>query len=164
MKLRELKENMEQPVIIIMVGLPGVGKSTYIRKYFSGYTLISSDDIIEKYGAQEGKTYDEAFSKYIGRASREIKENAQRALKNNENIVWDQTNLTKKKRRGILNRVPPHYKKVAIVFDISDKLRDERMSGREGKTIPPHIVKSMENSYQAPTKDEGFDEILVVKE
>lgn len=164
MKISELKEDVNSPEIIVMVGLPGVGKSTVINREYPSHTIISSDDIIEKLASDEGKTYDEVFQQYIGRATGEMKANFRTAVKNNENIVWDQTNLSKKKRRGILNQVPQHYRKVAVVFEVSDRTRYERMEQRQGKSIPSHVVKSMEKSYQAPSKDEGFDEIKIVKE
>jgi predicted kinase len=164
MKIRELKESADYPEIIVMIGLPGVGKSTVIKRDYPNHTIVSSDDIIEKYAAEEGKTYDQVFQKYIGQASGEMKSVFRRAVQNNENIVWDQTNLSKKKRRGILSQVPRHYRKVAVVFDVSDKVRYERMAQREGKSIPAHVIQSMEKAYQAPTKDEGFDEIRVIKE
>lgn len=164
MKIKELKESMDSPEIIVMVGLPGVGKSTVIKRDYPNYTVISSDDIIEKYAENEGKTYDDVFQKYIGRATGEMKAKFRQAIKNNENIVWDQTNLSKKKRRGILNQVPQHYRKVAVVFNVSDSTRYERMDQRRGKSIPSHVVQSMEKAYQAPSKDEGFDDIRTIKE
>lgn len=152
-----------QPSIVIMIGLPGVGKSTLIAKRFPNYTVISSDNFIEQFAEREGKTYDQVFQKYVGRATGMMKDQFDRAVENNENIVWDQTNLTKKKRRGILQKVPKHYKKVAVVFNIPDEVRYARMNQRQGKSIPTHVIQNMERSYQAPTKDEGFDEIIEIR-
>lgn len=164
MKIRDIfEQNSARPILVVMIGLPASGKSTFIKNNFSGFNVISSDDKIEKFAQDEGKTYDEVFSKYVGRASGEIKSDFENAVRNHENIVWDQTNLSKKKRRGILQKTPDEYVKVAVVVDVPDKVRYERMGNRPGKTIPDHIVKNMEKSYQAPTKDEGFDKIIYVK-
>lgn len=162
MKINELTNN-KLPEIVIMIGLPGSGKSTLIKRKYPNHVIVSSDDIIEDFAAKDGKTYDEVFSKYIGAATGIMKNNFDAAIKSNMDIVWDQTNLSEKKRRGILSKVPNHYKKVAVVFNIPDKLRYERMGFRKGKSIPPDVIKSMEKSFQYPNKGEGFDEIIEIK-
>jgi predicted kinase len=166
MKLKDivkLKENESpRPILVVMVGLPGSGKSTFIKNNFAGYTIVSSDDIIQKKADEEGKTYTDVFKKYVGMASGQMKQDFKNAVRNNENIVWDQTNLTKKKRRGILNQIPDHYYTVAVTVDPADDVRYSRMTGREGKDIPMEVIRNMEKSYQPPSKDEGFDKIVVV--
>jgi predicted kinase len=159
----KLNEIADKPELIVMVGLPGSGKSTFIRKWYPNYVVVSSDDVIEKLAAADGKTYDEVFKQYVGRASGEMKTTFNNAVKNNESIVWDQTNLSKKKRRGILQQIPSHYRVVAVVFNIPDKVRAERAAQRTGKTIPDHVMRSMEQSYDPVTKDEGFDKIIEIR-
>lgn len=166
MKMSQLVQNesQSQPEIIVCVGLPGSGKSYQINKRYPNYTVVSSDNIIERLSAAQGMTYDQGFKQFIGTASTQMNNEFRDAIQNNENIVWDQTNLSAKKRRGILSRVPKHYRTVAMVLDVDADVRQERMGQREGKTIPDHVMQSMAKNYQPPTKDEGFDEITIVKE
>lgn len=167
MKMEQLKEN-KNPVIYVLVGLPGSGKSTWIRNNASlgDAVIVSSDDIIEELSRKEGLNYSQGFDKFIGRATMQMKQNFKAAVASGSDIVWDQTNMTAKKRRGILQQIPAGYRKVAVVFDTDDREIERRLKTRAeetGKFIPPHIMKSMSQSYQAPSRDEGFDEIIKVK-
>jgi hypothetical protein len=75
------------------------------------------------------------------------------------------TNLTKKRRKGFINRFNDYYK-VGILFDIlsSDEIksRNEKRNKEESKYIAESIIQNMISSYQTPTKEEGFDKIINV--
>lgn len=154
-----------QPEIIVLVGLPGSGKSTWIKNTLAksdlDYVVVSSDDEIERMAAADGKTYDDVFQKYIGRATGMMKQNFKDAVNNGRSIIWDQTNMSPKKRRGILQQVPSNYRKIAVAFEVDDEELNRRLTKRAetGKTIPPHVIKSMAKSYVPPSKAEGFDEV-----
>lgn len=167
MKLKQLREESDNPTIIVMVGLPGSGKSTWREQFLKNaqdeYVIVSSDDEIEALAAKIDSNYTDAFNKFIGKATAISKQKFREAVNSNESIIWDQTNLTPKKRKGILAQVPNNYRKVAVVFEVTDEELESRLSKRKeetGKDIPPHVIKSMANSYIPPTKQEGFDEIV----
>ena len=150
------------------VGTPASGKSTWIREEVNARNLypnpivLSSDGIIEELCQAEGLTYDEGFSKYIKRATAEFFQLLTVNLSLGKNVMVDRTNLTRTSRKKILDLVPEDYKKVAIVFYCDPDIQDERLLSRPGKTIPPHVIKSMRGSYEPPELDEGFDSITYV--
>lgn len=161
---------MVNPKIYVLVGMVGSGKSTWVKNFLSRtddeYVIVSSDNHIEDMSAKAGLTYDQGFQKFVGAATGAMKSDAKNAFKNGKNVIWDQTNLSAKKRRGILNQVPDNYEKIAVVFSASDKDIENRLSKRskeQGKTIPKNVVDSMYSSYEPPQKSEGFDKILQVK-
>lgn len=57
----------------VLVGLPGSGKSTFVRNVFgddpSGVFIYSTDDYIEEYAANRSMTYNEAFKDTINYAT-----------------------------------------------------------------------------------------------
>ena len=155
---------------IMLIGLPGSGKSTYIRKYLADnpdkdYAVISSDDIIEEKCLTEGLTYSEGFEKFIGFAAAEMKRRAKAAVAAKRNIVWDQTNMTAKARRSKMD-MAKGYEFHAVVFSLMDDELFRRLKHRAdttGKTIPAFVIKNMAKSYQAPEKAEGFKSIKVIR-
>ena len=81
------------------------------------------------------------------------------AVKNDGDIVWDQTNLNRKTRAKKLIMIPDYYEKIAVVFPVPDDL-DKRLANRPGKTIPYHVMKNMIDSFEYPQMDEGFNVIV----
>lgn len=150
------------PYIVVLCGLPGSGKSTFRGMLKPQAVELSTDDYVEEIAQFRGKNYDDIWSDEIGNATAHVNDQFRAALKAGQSIVWDQTNLTVKKRRKILSQVPKSYYKAAIFVQVHEDLRQKRLLGRPGKVIPAHVDKSMLDSLVIPTEDEGFDEVRVL--
>lgn len=165
---------IREPFILVLIGLPASGKSTWTREFMEKYgdrferevAYISLDKHIDARAAEKGTTYSEEYANSVGYASSMLKTESNEAFAKEVNIVWDQTNLSKKKRSGILKKVPDVYQKIAVDFDVSDRVLTERLERRareEGKFIPKHVIESMCKSYVPVTKSEGFEIIEKVR-
>lgn len=158
------------PYAHFMVGLPGSGKSTWVKKYSAGRNpppvVLSTDAPIERYAAENGMTYDQAHRtvnhKDLGR---NLMSELHAAVAADRDIIIDQTNMTVKLRRKRLAAIPDHYTKVAVVFVLPDNLLAQRLDARhrtDNKYIPASVVDHFASIYQPPTKAEGFDKIVRV--
>lgn len=157
-----------KPIMIMLVGLPCSGKSTFAKESVYNYGIdrrhrycLSTDNFIELQAKREGKTYNEVFANTISEANDLMREFKKIAIKNKADIVWDQTNLTVKSRRNKLRGLEEYYK-IAICFEVSEDILNERLAQREGKTIPKTVIKDMKEKYVRPTTEEGFDEVIVL--
>jgi predicted kinase len=151
--------------LIMLCGIPTSGKTSYLANYVIeevcfDYVVLSTDSYIDNRARDNDLTYDEAFNTFIKDAQRRLTFDLERAIRGNQSIIWDQTNLTPKSRKGKLAFIPAHYKKVAVWFDLSLEDALIRNQNRPGKIIPPPVLKSMFRSFAPPTLSEGFDEII----
>ena len=159
MNLKHLKE----PFVIILVGPPLSGKSTWIRENFPTTEVISRDEIVmEVYGS---RNYTEAFKSVDQKEVDKVL--AQRFLdanKEKKNVIVDMTHMASKRRKQNLNYFTDDYYKLGVIFPIlSDDeyvKRNKKRIEEENKDLPMGIVKSMISSYQPITSDEGFNKVI----
>jgi predicted kinase len=152
----------------MLVGVPGSGKSTFVDSQIDNEAdrdesifIASTDNLIEYYAKSSWRTYNEVFKERIKEAELAMYRDVMDAVAAGRNIIWDQTNLTRKTRAKKLVLIPDFYEKIAVVFPTPDEAElKRRLDSRPGKTIPAHIVKSMIDTMERPEKDEGFDTIM----
>lgn len=154
----------------ILVGPPGSGKSTFRKDLIAGHhneeiTAISSDDILEIIAIAQVQTYNEVFKANYKKAEKTMYEFLGAAIEMNRDIVVDKTNMTAKSRKKILTKIPANYEKIAVVVKRpeDEDLWWHRLANRPGKNIPNDDILKMLESYEPPTKDEGFDVIMEVQ-
>ena len=145
----------------MMIGLPGSGKSTWIKANLPGVKVLSTDDFIDQYAAEKGKTYSEVFAKAAPLASAKFAEQIKKAAKNGESVIIDQTNMGKNSRMNKIAPFKDHYKiAVMVTADATElMLRLKHRAEKTGKHIPEKVIDQMARSFQTITKDEGWDEI-----
>jgi len=159
-----VKEMNNTKNAIIMVGLPGSGKSTVVRliNCCNQYAVMSLDDIIENYAAQVNKTYSDVFDEYNKRASIQLENNIDRAIVNGKDIIFDQTNLSVYSRRRRIRELS-NYTITAIVVTEQESVISERLRIRgelTGKIIPDNVIAGMKSRFEFPSLSEGFNKII----
>ncbi len=143
--------------LVMLVGIPGSGKSFVSSKYREcGYAVHSSDAIRkELYGAEEIQ----------GKATvvfEMLTQRVRKDLMNGRSCVIDATNLSRKRRMSMLMSVSKHAtKKTCVVVLASPETCLERNANRE-RTVPPEVVYKMLCSFETPYYYEGWDSIELV--
>ena len=147
-----------------LIGVPGAGKSTWITKqeWAKDCVVVSTDEFVEAYAKQQGKTYNEVFDAYMNLAVQLMADKVVKAREEGKDIIWDQTSMSIKSRKRKFNMLRD-YEHIAVVFKTPepDELK-RRLDSRPGKNIPDHVMKSMMDNFDMPTTDEGFSEIVVL--
>jgi predicted kinase len=159
MNLKHIKE----PFVIILVGPPLSGKTTWIRNNFPTTEVISRDEIVmEVYGS---RNYTEAFNKVDQKeVDRVLDARLKEANQLKKNVIIDMTHMASKRRKQNLDYFSDDYYKLAVIFPILKEEEYERRNKKrieeENKDLPMHIVRNMISSYQPIKSEEGFNKVI----
>lgn len=150
---------MHRPILILLIGLPGSGKTTYAEKYISEHHSniihLSSDKIRAELWGNEATQGDnnEVFSLMQSRAIE--------TLNNGQSVVYDATSITRKDRSYIISQCPKFAKIETHIIWAPIETCIERDAARE-RTVGKEVIDRMLKRFQAPFYDEGIDEIKVI--
>ena len=128
--------------VIVMCGLPGTGKDTWIRKNYPDYPTVSLDDIRRKMGVKH--TDDQ------GRIVQAANEQAREYLRKKQPFIWNATNLTRMTRDRIVRLIEGYYASVRIVY-LETEL-DEQFKRNESReaVVPVNAVFRMLSNLSLP--------------
>lgn len=147
---------MFKPVFIMLVGLPGSGKSMFANELEAiGFSVHSSDKIREElFGSAEVQSDNDKVFKTI---HKRIKCD----LKNGKSTVMDATNISYKRRRAFLSEISNiDCSKVCIVIATTIEKCKESNNGRDRK-VPEYVIDRMYHNFDFPGYFEGWDNILL---
>lgn len=142
----------------IIIGIPGSGKSNYAKKYLltNNSVYLSSDDIrIELYGFEDQTHNDVVFET--------MKKRTLNALKEGKDVIYDATNLSKKRRGGIINEAHKLDAQVdAYLCCTPINIILERNITRAERQLPWDKLVQMIQSIEPPMYYEEFDNIYLI--
>lgn len=163
MEQKLLLEQTDQPVLVMMVGLAGSGKSTIAQNIViqmpDGTELrpiIHSSDAarLELYGNEQDQEHN---SEVFLTLKKRIKED----LRNQKSVVFDATHLSKKQRAAFLselNRIPCHKTCVCVMTPYETCLQH---NGNRKRQVPEAAIKRMYMNWTPPHYHEGFDDVVL---
>jgi predicted kinase len=151
---------MEKPIIFMMVGLPGSGKSYQAKLLSEQYkaSIHSSDSIREElYGDPRIQDNHELVFRTL---HQRVKED----LHNNKNTIYDATNINYKRRKAFLQELSKtECWKVCVFVATPYKVCLERNKSRNA-VVPEDVIKNMLEHFWVPQNYEGWDDIVIVKD
>lgn len=149
---------MSKPVLYVMVGLAGSGKSSISRELAQKHhsMIVSSeairDEICEE-GVKDQSKNAEVFQIFYSKIAD--------YLKGGNNVIADATNININARRKLLSSVSKiECYKIAYIVPKPYELCLEDNIYKE-VPVPHHLINLQMMNFQIPFKEEGFDEITI---
>ena len=138
-ELEKLKESKQVKQLVLMVGLPGCGKSTIVRKYFSGWKVISLD---------------------ILKTKKKMMDEFNDCINHGLNTIIDNTNYTLEQRKGFIDVGKKKGYNIKIIhqdipFEICNHLNNFRVEKGEKDKISIITYRKMLKYFEKPTSSEG---------
>ena len=146
--------------LIILIGLPGSGKSTYARQYVNdhlGKAVWRSSDVCraQLYG-------DARIQGNPQKVFKKLHEEVKLALLRGFDVLYDATNVNRKSRKAAIQLGKDCGANIhAHIIWAPVETCVQRDSQRD-RTVGYDVIKKMLYRFEAPYYDEGFDEIKIV--
>lgn len=140
--------------IVITVGLPGSGKSTYLKR--RGVNAISSDEIRHLIAddSEDQSIHARVFAtiRYLIR---------QRIAVGRAVTYVDATHLTRWERRPYVRLARKYGCQVEAIFFNVPVETCVRRNQRRGRVVPEEVIRAMAELMEPPTVGEGLARILI---
>jgi protein phosphatase len=147
--------------LVVLIGPSGSGKSTFARKHFLPTEVLSSDE------CRALVSDDENDQTVTTEAFEVLHFIAAKRLAGGRLTVVDATNVQSEARKPLVALAREyHCLPVAIVFDLPEKLCQERNRERQDRDFGPHVIRGQISQMRRSLRGlqrEGFRHIFVLK-
>ncbi|MBX2813279.1 MAG: polynucleotide kinase-phosphatase [Myxococcales bacterium] len=156
-----MKLEIPELSLVLLIGPSGSGKSTFARQHFLPTEVVSSDTCRGFIADDEN---DQSATKDAFELVQFI---AKKRLEAGRLTVIDATNVQRESRKPLVELARKcHCLPVAIVFDLPERLCQDRNKGRDDRNFGPHVVdqqiQQLRRSFKG-LKREGFRGIHKLK-
>lgn len=147
-----------QMEVIMMSGLPGAGKDSYIQKRYKKMPVISLD------GLRESMKVAPDDKEGNGRVIQAAKEQARVFLREQKSFVWNATNTTRQMRTQLVELFTKYTAAVKIVYvEAPYRLLHKQNHNREA-IVPAPVVEKLIRKLEVPALWEAHEVTYYVQE
>lgn len=145
--------------VVIMSGLPGAGKDTYVKKHYPqpDRVIISLDDL------RRQMKISPTDKSGTGKVVQAAKEQARRYLRDKQPFVWNATNTTQQMRVQLISLCMQYDAAVTVVYvEVPYEELFRQNSNREA-IVPYNTMQKLINKLEIPDITEAHEVIYHVR-
>jgi predicted kinase len=149
-----LAHNDTKVDVVLMSGLPGSGKDTYVQMHYRGWPVVSLD------GLREELDIDAADNQ--GAVIQAARDRAKSYLRKGERFVWNATNISKRFRAPLLGLLHDYGARSKIVYIESSRDTLWTQNRQREAAVPEQAIRSMQSRWEPPDLTEAHEVEYVV--
>lgn len=147
-----------KPILAVMVGISGSGKSTYATglKTSLKAELVETDSIrVELTGNAEDQSQN-------GRVFEVARKRVNDYLSQGKNTIIDATSLNIKERKDWIDIGKANNAEIRAYFIDTPVSDCKAQNSKRARKVPEWVIDKQANKLFGPTKSEGFDSVITI--
>uniref|UniRef100_A0A8C6SFK9 Heterogeneous nuclear ribonucleoprotein U like 1 n=1 Tax=Neogobius melanostomus TaxID=47308 RepID=A0A8C6SFK9_9GOBI len=159
--------------ILLMVGLPACGKTTWAMKYAQAYpekkyNVLGTNAIMDKMkvmGLRRQKNYAGRWDTLIQQATQCLNRLIEIAARKRRNYILDQTNVYGSARRRKMRPFEGFQRKAIVICPTDEDLKERtlKQTNEQGKDVPDHAVLEMKANFTLPEVCDFLEDVTYVE-
>ncbi|NSL91050.1 AAA family ATPase [Chitinophaga sp. Mgbs1] len=142
--------------VILMSGLPGAGKDTYIQRHYKQWPLISLDNIRREMKISPD---DKSGNGIVIQAAKAL---AREHLRAGRSFVWNATNITRQLRAQLISLFTQYHAAVTIIYvEVPASILLQQNRQRE-EIVPHAVMQRLISKLEVPGREEGGEVVYIV--
>lgn len=142
--------------VVMLSGLPGMGKDHFIRRHYKDYPVISLDDIRRKHKLSP---LDKSATGWV---VQQAKEQARQYLRTQQPFVWNATNITKQMRGQLVELFTTYKACVKIIYIETSYQQWMQQNKKREYSLPQTVLNKMLHKLEVPLMWEAHEVIYSV--
>lgn len=135
--------------VIVMAGLPGAGKDTWIRTHLPDWPVISLDNLRRELGvsptAEQGQVIQEA------------RERARELMRQQRSFIWNATSITRMMRRRVIDLALDYHARTRIIYVEAPFAEILSRNRARRESVPENIIYRLLNKLEMPDVSEAHE-------
>ncbi|CAL1571039.1 unnamed protein product [Knipowitschia caucasica] len=174
-KIRGTKgpESKGECEILLMVGLPACGKTTWAMKHAETYpekkyNVLGTNAIMDKMkvmGLRRQKNYHGRWDTLIQQATQCLNRLIEIAARKRRNYILDQTNVYGSARRRKMRPFEGFQRKAIVICPTDEDFKERtlKQTNEQGKDVPDHAVLEMKANFTLPEVCDFLEDVIFVE-
>ncbi|WP_272525729.1 AAA family ATPase [Providencia sp. PROV196] len=135
--------------VIMLCGLPGMGKDHFIKQFYPQTAVVCLDDIRREHKINP------ADKNAQGWVAQQAKEQAKRLLRTKIHFIWNATSLSASLRGTMISLFERYQAKIHLVY-LEVPFKQWRQQNQQRKyAVPEQVMEKMAGKLELPTPDEA---------